>query len=214
VTVLDLLRHIGGVPEGIPDAIANQMVIDGKSPEARINAARAILALPPGQAHGTFAYSNGGYIIAGAALERLTGATWEAMMQNDVFAPLSMTSCGFGPPGTPGAVDQPWGHGTLNPGGAFTAYDPGDIGADNPPALGPAGTVHCSLADWGKFLSLHLAGARGVATGLVTPATMRTLQTPPPGGDYACGWGVVDRAWAGGAALARRGGNTRWGVAA
>jgi len=213
VTVLELLQHRGGAPQTIPQDIVAQMVSDGSAPGALGNAVRALISRPPAQAPGTFVYANAGYMIAGAALERVTGRTWEQLLVSDLFLPLDMRSCGFGAPGTAGVVDQPRGHDVPSPGATPVPIEPGP-NADNPPALGPAGTVHCSLADWGKFLALHLAGARGVATGLVTPATMRTLQTPPPGGDYACGWGVVDRAWAGGTALAHSGSNTLWYVTA
>ena len=81
--------------------------------------------------------------------------------------------------------------------------------ADNPPSLGPAGTVHCPLRSWGKFLSMHVAGARGAAT-LVTAATMQRLHAPPQGGDYAAGWGVLQRSWAGGGTLTHSGSNTMW----
>jgi hypothetical protein len=39
---------------------------------------------------------------------------------------------------------------------------------------------------------------------------MKILQTPASGGDYACGWGVTDRSWAGGLALTHSGSNTLW----
>jgi hypothetical protein len=36
------------------------------------------------------------------------------------------------------------------------------------------------------------------------------LQTPPKGGDYAAGWGVASREWAGGVTLTHSGSNTLW----
>jgi CubicO group peptidase (beta-lactamase class C family) len=119
-----------------------------------------------------------------------------------------MTSCGFGAPGHESPVDQPWGHALSS--SQLIPLSPLDPSADNPASLGPAGTVHCSLADWGKFFALHLAGARGEATSLVSSATLTRLQTPPSGGDYACGWIVVQRSWAGGTALSHAGSNTLW----
>ena len=47
---------------------------------------------------------------------------------------------------------------------------------------------------------------------LLKPATLTRLHTPPPGSDYACGWGVVKRRWAGGNALTHAGSNTMWFV--
>jgi len=61
----------------------------------------------------------------------------------------------------------------------------------------------------GKFAALHLRGAEGKAR-LLKPATFRTLHTPPPGCDYAGGWTVVERSWAGGRTLSHNGSNTYW----
>ena len=206
VTLEALLQHRGGAPVDIPSDILSGMWSDGAAPDARIKAVRALLARPPAQPPGTFAYSNAGYIIAGAALERAVGSTWEQLLDADLFGPLRMASCGFGAPGTPGPIDEPWWHALV--GGVLQPVPPGPE-ADNPPAMGPAGTVHCSLPDWGRFLSLHLAGGRGDST-LVSPATMAKMQTPPPGGDYADGWVVEEPIWAGGTALTHAGSNTLW----
>src|SRR5678816_361762 len=97
-----------------------------------------------------------------------------------------MSSCGFGGPASPGKIDQPWAHRRV--GGSLEPVAPGPQ-SDNPPSLGPAGTVHCGLRDWAKFAQMHVDGARGKAT-LVSAATMTRLHTAWPGGDYAFGWGV------------------------
>ena len=78
--------------------------------------------------------------------------------------------------------------------------------------MGPAGTVHCSVPDWAKFAALHLAGEPWKGSKLLKPATFRTLHTPPPGREYAGGWIVVERSWAGGVALNHNGSNTSWYV--
>ena len=45
---------------------------------------------------------------------------------------------------------------------------------------------------------------------MLTNATMQRLHTPPAGGDYAAGWIVTDRSWAGGTALTHTGSNLMW----
>jgi CubicO group peptidase (beta-lactamase class C family) len=149
-----------------------------------------------------YAYSNVGYALAGLIAEQVTGQPWEALMRGRLFEPLGMASAGFGPPGTPGKVDEPWGH--REAGGEVRA-----VREDNAPSLGPAGTVHASVPDWAKFVALHLRGAQGKAR-LLKPSTFRTLHTPPPGREYAGGWFVVERSWAGGRALNHNGSNTLW----
>ena len=146
-------------------------------------------------------YSNQGYAIVGAMLEKLTGKSWEAMMTERLFEPLQMKTAGFGVPGTKDKTDQPWGH-TLK----LSLTLP--VQQDNPPAIGPGGTVHCSLDDLARFVMLHLDEGKG--GGLLKPETLRKLHTPPEGGDYACGWVVLKRGWSGGNALMHSGSNTMW----
>ena len=218
VTIEQLLQHRGGAPYPTPADLWAQMSADGSAPDARIKAVRTLLSRPPAQAPGTYLYSNDGYMIAGAALERVVGLSWEQIMQRDLFTPLQMGSCGFGAPGTAGRVDEPWGHQLLSDGQTLIPVSPGPQG-DFPPALGPSDTVHCSLADWGKFLALPLAGARGEPT-MVSPATMTRLQTPPVGGTYpdegkypfayADGWILQSLPWTCGAMLTHSGSNTYW----
>jgi CubicO group peptidase (beta-lactamase class C family) len=202
VSIEQLLQHRGGAPREIPSDIWSQMRADGTAPEARSAAVGALLARGPRQSPGSYVYSNSGYMIAGAALERALGEAWEVTVQRELFGSVGMASCGFGPP----TGDQPRGHRVET--GHLVGIAPGPD-ADNPPSLGPAGTVHCSLADWGKFLALHLAGARGEPT-LLSQQSMTRLQTPPTGGDYAGGWSIVSRNWAGGTALTHSGSNTLW----
>ena len=133
-------------------------------------------------------------------LEKIAGEPWETLMTNRLFKPLGMTSAGFGAPGAPGKVDEPWGH--VREGGEIKP-----VQSDNPPAIAPAGRVHCSLEDMARYLNLHLGTA---STNLLKPETLRRLHTPPDGQDYACGWLSVDRVWAGGRALTHNGSNTMW----
>lgn len=79
---------------------------------------------------------------------------------------------------------------------------------DNPPVMGPAGRVHCSLADWAKFIQDQLRGARGDTNTLLRAESYIRLHTPPAGEDYALGWGVAERDWGGGTVLQHSGDNT------
>ncbi len=206
VTMEQVMQHRAGLPGEIPSAIWSRLWAPGDVVAQRRDFAAAMLTRAPSSPPGTrYEYANAGYMIVGAALERVTGRPWEELVRAEVFAPLAMTSCGFGAPATPGEVDQPWGHRAAD--GGVEPVEPGP-GADNPPALGPAGTVHCALSDWGRFAQAHLRGARGEATGYLTAESFARMHTPPAGGDYALGWGVVTRPWAGGTALTHQGSNT------
>ena len=204
VTLRQLLGHRGGVGGDGSAASALQArlweiertMADAPIAERRRTAARAILAdAPVGRPGETYAYSNFGYILAGAMLERAGGDSWESLMRREVFNPLKMTTAGFGPPprirGHLKGVDD-WAPQTR----------------DNPPTLGPAGTVHCSLQDWSKFAAAHLG--HGPA-GYLSADSLKMLHEPLPGGGgtrYAMGWIVIERD--GRTLLAHEGSNTMW----
>jgi CubicO group peptidase (beta-lactamase class C family) len=191
-TWTDLTPHaaeIAGIPDDAPVATQRAMFT-----------AITLRAAPETAPGSAFGYSNAGYIVAGAILEATYGVPWEQLIAERLFTPLAMTSCGFGPPGTAAAVDEPWGH----QGEAMVPMAPGAPGSDNPPALGPAGTVHCSLTDWATFGALQL----GTHPELVTDASLARLHTSL-GDDYALGW-IAGTHAEHGRYLAHDGSNTLW----
>src|ERR1035441_3049452 len=150
VTVEQLLTHRGGVPGKPPAAVWER---DGEQKGTPVQQRRefieAVLSQPPEAAPGTkMIYSNQGYAIVGAILEKLAGTPWETLITERLFKPLHMDSAGFGPPGTIGEVDQPWGH-TRNLFGTVPLQH------DNPIAISPAGRVHCSLDDLARYTIFH-----------------------------------------------------------
>jgi CubicO group peptidase (beta-lactamase class C family) len=205
ITIEQLLQHRSGLPSQPPTAQWLELFdFEGTTIEARREVAATMLAKPPEAKPGErFLYSNAGYMIAGAVLEAVTGKSWQELLQADLFVPLAMQHVGFGPPGRDGHVDQPWGHVTGKRGSVA-------MFADNPPALGPAGTVHASLSDWAKFVALHLGVAAQQASPLLGTKMLRALHTPPTGADYALGWVATTRAWAPGPILWHNGSNTMW----
>jgi CubicO group peptidase (beta-lactamase class C family) len=90
----------------------------------------------------------------------------------------------------------------------WEAVEPGPD-ADNPAAISPAGRVHLSLADFLRYVSWHARGpVRDVK--LMSEANFQRLHRAPEGSDYAMGWIVTERKWAGGRALNHNGSNTMW----
>jgi CubicO group peptidase (beta-lactamase class C family) len=199
VTLTHLLSHRAGVPANL--SLGEFRGED--APAERLRAVRETLAKaalhPPGS---NYLYSNLGYILAGAMIERVTGKSWEQAMRDDLFIPLRMTNTGFGGTGTPGQLDQPWPHSSN--GQPMPRNGPT---VDNPPVLGPAGRVHATLQDWAKFIQDQLRGAQD-KPGLLTAASYQRLHSPTFGGDYGLGWLVVERPWGGGKVLHHAGDNT------
>ncbi|HVT29793.1 MAG TPA: serine hydrolase domain-containing protein [Lacipirellulaceae bacterium] len=214
-----VLAHRAGLAENVgPFATARRAFGGGQMTTQRRLLVESTLARPPTYTPGNQRiYSNVGYIVAGAAAEKATGQSWEALMQEKLFTPLGLRSAGFGAPGTAGEVDEPWGHHT-----ATRARDPGSWRADNARFLGPAGTVHLAITDWAAFIALHLQGDpanpnRRVR--LLKPESLARLHTPFPAdhGRYFGGWVIETRQWAqgdrtgdAGRVLWHNGSNGRW----
>lgn len=208
-TLDDFMHHRAGLLD--PSVIGRDWLMTARSdprslPEQRAAIVERALGAPPAGPRGTFAYGNANYILVGAAIERITGGSWEAAMRERLFRPLGVTTGGFGPPPSPNA----WGHRAVE--GSRVPMDPTHPGADNPLALGPAGVAHMALADYARFLGVFLN--RGA--GLLRPETVAHLITPPAGEgrSYACGWAVQVQPWGGvdgpGPVLGHEGTNTMW----
>lgn len=205
-TLRDLLSHSAGLPRDY----TSETPLDGRSARARATA--WALAYPPVTAPGTYAYSNVGYMIAGAIIERAVGRDFELVMREQLWTPLAMTSAGFGQAGTAGAVDEPMGH-HLAASGVRTIYAADTPGADNPSEYGPAGRAHMSLPDWARFTAALLSAERGRDTPVLSASAWRALTTTgvvATGNDaYSHGLVLGTRSWAGGRALFHDGTNTR-----
>jgi len=190
VTLDMLMRHLSGLPTGgafTPEFTAG--FDDEHWPIAKQRAwmAERFLSRPPKETPGArFAYSNYNYLILGHIVERATGKTWEELVREEVFAPLAMTACGFGATATAAHPNGNWGHDVKD--GAYVPTE-----EDNPPLIGPAGTVHCSLESWAKFASAHAGSG---PPGWLTKASLDHLHEGAtlPGEavkDIALGWGVT-----------------------
>jgi len=136
-------------------------------------------------------------------------------MQERLFRPLGITTAGFGAPGTPGKIDQPWGHDEKG-----DPVDPGSARSDLPRYAGPAGTVHMNIVDWAKFVSLHLRGDSANPNrhvDLLNRNTLDDLHRLIPGGMFSGGWGfdtiqIADSAGLGAKVkvLVHNGSNSLW----
>ncbi len=201
ITLLQLLSHRAGLVSNLnwPQLSRTPGPPNVQRLAALASAASTPLSSPPGT---KYEYSNLGYVIAATMAEAVTGRAWEDLIREIVFAPLGMTSAGFGGTGTLGVIDQPWPHESNGRPAASNGPE-----MDNPPVVAPAGTVHCSIGDWSKFVVDQLRGLQG-HDGLLKPETYTFLHTAPFGGNYAGGWLVVDRPWGGGTVYSHAGSNT------
>jgi CubicO group peptidase (beta-lactamase class C family) len=193
LTVAQLLAHAGGIsaePPGpwwertpgalrptLPDVLGD-------------DAARH----PPGR---RFHYSNPGYAVLGALVERLRGAPWEEALRAEILDPLDMPETGVQPPGrhARGWAVHPWAELAL----PEPAEDYGP--------MAPAGQLWSTAADLCRFASFLAAGDdRVLSAG--TLEEMRMAAAPPDGPDPATGYGLgVQVLWRDGHALVGHGGS-------
>ena len=196
VTLEQLLQHRGGV---ISDDEASEALIEkvantkGPAPAVRRKLIPEVLKEQSSIPIGEFNYSNSGYVLAGAMLERVTRVSYERLMQKYIFNPLGMRSATFDPPmSNPRHPRAPIGHlpdGTPAPG-------------DRPPLayltdfLHPAGSdIRLNVGDWSKFIRVHL-GETVNGVRLLTPGTLDRLHRGveiSDGVGYASGWVTIPK---------------------
>ncbi len=191
VTLEMVMRHVAGLPGGgafTPEFTKGFDDEHWTLEHQRRDMTERFLAQAPALPPGTrFVYSNYDYIIIGHVVERAAGKPWEQLVQEEVFAPLHMRGCGFGPTATTAQPGGVWGHDVK-----AGVYVPTE--EDNPPLIGPAGTVHCPLDAWGRFAGAHAGNG---PPGWLTSDSLRRLHEPlqvpgvGPGKDIALGWGVT-----------------------
>ena len=193
VTLRQLLTHRGGVPPWTsPEAFRRATAFD-----TRLAFATAVLSEAPINTPGTETrYSNAGFSIAALMGERAAKKTWQQLITENVCDPLRI-ACTFGPPASVNP-DQPWGHSRES--GQLLPVDP-----TVPPvsAMQGAGGLSLSIADYAKFLQMHLRGLRGVDGPILRASTIRELHTPA--GRYGMGWGIQE--YAGAMSSVHAGGN-------
>ncbi|WP_158647366.1 serine hydrolase [Actinoplanes sp. ATCC 53533] len=214
VSLAEVLTHTAGMPANPTPAELRAALADPTPPPVqRARLAEETLARAPASP-GRFRYSNLGYAIAGAALERIAGEPFEEVLAAELLRPLRITSAGFGPPGP----RQPWGHrarwSALGLGlGRGPAVDPAGTSLSHPPdnatVLTPAGRLHLSLHDWSAFIRTFL----DTPDRLLSTQSLDRLTTRPAGPktEQAMGWWTPgDGPLRDRVAYAQQGSNARW----
>jgi CubicO group peptidase (beta-lactamase class C family) len=208
ITLIQLLSHRAGLPEwiyhvsskNVTEQFVDNWWNDHDTPanmrsEYVRETVKQRLADNPG--HSIY-YSNSGYLMAGAVLEKIMGKPFEQLMTEELFNPMGLQTAGFGPPVKLDAENQPVGHS-----GVSRAVQAEDF----PGYMAPAAVIHISVNDWAKFILLHLGIDENAAV-VLDVNTLRTLHSPPdlatwrssaeekgygiPSLNYALGWYTLD----------------------
>ena len=141
----------------------------------------------------------------GAAIDRLSGISFENALETRLLKPLGITSAGYGPP------PVVWGHAPKVILGGLALLkgkpaDPSERKSDNPPVFSSAGTLHLNCEDWAKTLRLFQVESNlGVVEGQIIEHILNVPQDKAA--RMSMGWGPVDLD---GLSYGAQGSNVRW----
>jgi CubicO group peptidase (beta-lactamase class C family) len=189
VTVQDLLCHHSGLPRH------DWVWMPGDQSREQMLAALRHLE-PSRDIRASFQYSNLGYTVAGMVAERITGLSWEDFTRARIMTPLGMTHIGFSSEDLERAEDssRPY---------VMAGDEPGVFVRRRAPLWPirdtPAGGINAAISDMAAYLRFYLADGRCDGAQLLSPATLRAMQTPRVHvgrsefeeiGDYHYGFGL------------------------
>jgi CubicO group peptidase (beta-lactamase class C family) len=173
ITPAHLLTHVSGLPGNWPLGWQNIGPKDGTPAQRRAMLVKILGAIElkskPGE---KVSYSNMGYVLLGAIIDRRGKAPWEEQLETKIFRPLGITHWGLGPAGQKDAVVQPWPHREDGSPSPETSV------MDNPPIMNSAGRVRIATGGYNRFLREVLHLARG-EKGLLRPALAQIIFTNP-----------------------------------
>jgi D-alanyl-D-alanine carboxypeptidase len=192
ITLADLLSHRAWVqPFASGTELEEIPELKGGIMEKRIGFAEYVLKQKPTRTSGQslfkpYAYSNAGYVLAAAMLERAGGRSWEELAHEVLVGDLGL-SMHIGFPVELGS-SQPRGHlpGAYIGKGKDTLmiYDT-EYRVKHDDILSPAGNISMSMTDYAEFLRLNLQGLEGTDNYL-TADMYRSIHFGIP--QYAIGW--------------------------
>ncbi len=130
----------------------------------------------PGRVHH---YSNPGFALLGALVERLRGESWYEVLRREVLEPLGMERTTLSPeaPHAEGWAVHPWADVLL----PEPAVDTG--------RMAPAGQLWSTAGDLGRFAAFLMDGDERVL-GAASLAEMRAPEAEPQGADWTAGYGL------------------------
>lgn len=93
IKILHLLTHTSGIPNftSFPD-YKNTMAMPTTTPELLLRFKGKPLDFPPGE---KFSYSNSGYEVLGAIIEKVSGQRYQEFLRKNIFDPLEMADTGY-----------------------------------------------------------------------------------------------------------------------
>jgi CubicO group peptidase (beta-lactamase class C family) len=161
LTVKDLVAHRTGYPR-------HDFVWYG-STEPRVEILKRLPYLAPQNGlREQFQYNNLMYTVAGLVVERITGQSWEEVVQKQIFDPIGMNHANFSVDASQKSADFALPHSERD-----SQVTP--IPFRNLCIVGPAGSINASVADMAKWVQLQLAEGVWGGKPLVRKETLQNM---------------------------------------
>lgn len=191
ITLEQLLDHRSGLLSLTSAAEASDFLATATLPndnwQRRVEAITWILNQPPHSMPGEeFNYSNAGYTVAGAMLEKKGNDDYTNLVNHWVLNPLNIHAINTMP--ATHLDNQPLGHqGNKNQLRVIDPHDEQLLVIDD--LIAPAGSLCLTGTGYAKYLQWHLLALNGKNTPI--PASYIEKLQRTGGGDYVLGWQVT-----------------------
>ncbi len=178
ITVHHLLTHTSGTPNytAFPNFFRDS-TRDPYTPDEFVEVfADSTLQFTPGE---KFTYSNSGYFLLGVIIEKVTGKSYEQVLQENIFTPLKMNSSGYDHHST---ILKKRASGYQKNGKAYRNANYIDMSIPY-----AAGSLYATVEDlylWDQALYTNKLLSKKYMD------LMFTKHVPAFGGHYAYGWGI------------------------
>ncbi|ATC38019.1 serine hydrolase [Elizabethkingia anophelis] len=182
ITLSQILEHKAGIQPFTSGAEYQKLpVFKGNRSEKRQAFAQYVLTLPPVENDKPYNYSNAGYSVAAFMLEKVSGKTWEQLVQDVLKDKLKLQYTLGWPNRTD--INQPWGHWEdpkLVSVAPETKYDLS--------MAEPGGDISMNIINYSKFIQLNLQGLTGKDNFLKAKTYQYLFNSSD---NYSIGWGNV-----------------------
>jgi CubicO group peptidase (beta-lactamase class C family) len=178
ITVRHLLNHTSGLGDaGDPNANAYPASLEE---QARL-LKNARLTAPVGS---QFQYFNQNYRLVGLLIEQVSGQSYGAYLQDNIFVPLGMTGT-TADPQTAAGLAQGYSRFFGFPLPQPQRFIPGRL---------PSGYLISTAGDMARFLLAQINNRQADGREMLDPRLLVVMRTPPAGlhSEYGMGWMVVE----------------------
>ncbi len=174
ITIHNLLTHTSGVPNYTStEFMENHLTKSITAKDLILTYGNGDLEFEPGS---EYKYSNTGYVMLGAVIEKVTGKTYETVLQENILTPLEMTNSGYEHNDVK-MTNQAIGYDNAFGSVAVSKYIDMTIPFS-------AGAMYSTTEDMYKW-------DRALYTGILLSAEMKAKMFTPFLKNYAYGWNVV-----------------------